>query len=126
MTPSSRLILSRFAIALVLAGSTISAFAQSATTTPVGFMKFTPSPSTTGSTRKFTVASFPLQGAAEWTGQVNAEPGTNTLVGKNASWTGFGPGSDGFVTHVVRFTSGSSVGRMYPISQMNNSTTVTV
>ena len=99
--------------------------AQTATTDPVGFIKFSPSPSTNGSTRKFTAASFPLQGAAKWTGLAAAEPGAATLTGSGAAWPNYGAGAGGFVTHVVRFKTGASTGRIFPIAS-NNATTLTL
>ena len=100
--------------------------AQSVVTDPVGFMNFTPAPSANGTTRKFTVASFPLQGASAWTGSVASTPGATTLSGSSAAWTANQyAASGGFATYVARVKSGNGVGRIFPIVS-NTTTTLTV
>ncbi len=113
-------------LASVLAFTLVPVSNGQVVTVPVGFVKFIPEPSPDGTARKYTVGSFPLQGAAKWAGTVNLEPVGNAIVGTNAAWAGYGPAADGFVTHVIRFTSGLAQGRIFPISALTNATTATV
>ncbi|MEA3212709.1 MAG: hypothetical protein QOE70_5766 [Chthoniobacter sp.] len=102
-----------------------SAFAGTAVTVPAGYSIFAPAPSLDGTTRAFTVASFPLQGATKWNGIVSAPPGTNTVIGKGANWGSFGPAADGFPTHYLRFVTGTAAGRTFAIAG-NTANTATV
>jgi uncharacterized protein (TIGR02597 family) len=67
--------------ALLLAATVISAHAQTTvSTTPVGYVQPTFSPSTNGSTRNYSAVSFPLHGAAVFVGTVASVSGNSVVL----------------------------------------------
>ena len=106
---------------VLLAGATISSYAQNATTDPVGFVTVNITPGT-GTTKRNTFYSPPLLEASSITGQatgVITALSSNSITNSNAGWSA-GELSNPATPYLVMITSGAADGRIFLISSSNS------
>lgn len=122
----SQFLLKPLSAGLLLATLLAPTALQAAATDPVGYTTITPTPSPDGTTRRFTVVSFPLSDAPKFAGAITSASGA-VLTVSTATWTPneFGPTPAGFITHVAIPYSGNATGRSYSIIS-NTATQLTI